>query len=133
MKSSITLLLLSFIFSMLSCKETKKEILETSPKATKIATRQKIKVIFDTDANNELDDQFAIAYMLFNGNVFDVRGITVNATRNDKNVQGHYDEAERIMQLCNPKVTGSSPVPATSKQRAFKRLKALFIFYLKHT
>lgn len=108
MKSSITLLLLSFIFSMLSCKETKKEILETSPKATKIATRQKIKVIFDTDANNELDDQFAIAYMLFNGNVFDVRGITVNATRNDKNVQGHYDEAERIMQLCNLK--GATPL-----------------------
>ncbi len=60
-------------------------------------------MIFDTDANNELDDQFALAYLLLNGATFDVKGITVNATRNDKSVQGHYDEAERIMQLCNLK------------------------------
>lgn len=60
----------------------------------------KIPVIFDTDANNELDDQHALAYLFFNGNVFDVKGVTVNATRNGGNIEGHYAEAERVMELC---------------------------------
>ena len=34
----------------------------------------------DTDANNELDDQHAIAYLLANENYFDVEGMTVNTT-----------------------------------------------------
>jgi purine nucleosidase len=76
-------------------KEAKAEVPE--------APQKKIKLIFDTDANNELDDQHALAYMLLNGNTFDVKGITVNATYNGAGIQGHYDEAERIMQLCNLK------------------------------
>jgi inosine-uridine nucleoside N-ribohydrolase len=63
----------------------------------------RLKVIFDTDANNELDDQHAMAYLLLNGDVFDVAGITVNATYNGGDIQGHYHEAERILQLCNLK------------------------------
>ena len=39
---------------------------------------QKTKILFDTDANNELDDQHALAYLLFNGQDFEVEGITVN-------------------------------------------------------
>jgi hypothetical protein len=42
----------------------------------------KIRVLLDSDANNELDDQHAIAYMLLNGGVFEVEGITVNRTNN---------------------------------------------------
>ena len=42
---------------------------------------QKLRVLVDTDANNELDDQHALAYLLFNGRSFDVEGITVNTTR----------------------------------------------------
>jgi purine nucleosidase len=61
----------------------------------------KIPVILDSDANNELDDQHAIAYMLLSGSVFDVDGITVNATRNGGNITQHAAEAERIVQLCN--------------------------------
>ena len=61
----------------------------------------KIRVILDTDANNELDDQHAIAYVLFNGDVFDVDGITVNATRNGGDIDEHAAEAERIVRLCN--------------------------------
>ena len=61
----------------------------------------RIPVIMDTDANNELDDQHAIAYMLFNSDVFDVRGITVNATRSGGNIEQHYEEAIRIVKLCN--------------------------------
>lgn len=62
--------------------------------------KPQINVIFDTDANNELDDQHAIAYLLFNSNTFNVLGITVNATRNGGNIDGHYTEAERVMKLC---------------------------------
>lgn len=59
-----------------------------------------IPVIFDTDANNELDDQHAMAYLLFNGQTFDVKGITVNATHSGGNIDEQYKEAERILKLC---------------------------------
>jgi purine nucleosidase len=62
---------------------------------------EKIRVILDTDANNELDDQHAIAYLLFNGQVFDVEGITVNRTRNGGDIQAQYAEALRVVQLCD--------------------------------
>jgi len=60
----------------------------------------KIRVLLDTDANNELDDQHAIAYMLFNGQVFDVEGITVNRTFNGGSIDEHFKEADRIVRLC---------------------------------
>ena len=66
----------------------------------------KIPVIFDTDANNEVDDQFALAYLLFSGDHFKVEGVTVNATSTPESimdvsdVKDHYDEAKRVMQLC---------------------------------
>ncbi|MFK7811842.1 MAG: nucleoside hydrolase [Maribacter sp.] len=94
-------LLILLLFAATSCKESKKKA--PISKTENAEPQAKIKLIFDTDANNELDDQFAIAYMLLNGDTFDVKGITVNATVNDLDVQGHYDEAERIMQLCNLK------------------------------
>ena len=65
---------------------------------------QKIPVIFDTDANNEVDDQHAMAYLFMNGNTFDVRGVTVNATFSGGNIDEQYAEADRIVRLCN--VTG---------------------------
>ena len=61
----------------------------------------KMRVILDTDANNELDDQHAIAYMLFNGQVFDVEGITVNRTHNGGDIDEQYAEADRIVKLCD--------------------------------
>jgi hypothetical protein len=64
-------------------------------------TMKKTSVIFDTDTNNELDDQHALAYLLFNRNSFDVKAITVNATRKGGNIDGHFNEAERVMKLCN--------------------------------
>jgi len=54
----------------------------------------------DTDANNELDDQHAISYMLFNGNIFDVEGITVNRTYNGGSIEKHFAEAKRVVKLC---------------------------------
>lgn len=64
-------------------------------------TEEKMRVIFDTDANNELDDQHALAYLLLNGDVFAVEGVTVNATRGGGPVDEQYREAYRVMQLCS--------------------------------
>lgn len=65
---------------------------------------EKIRVLIDADANNELDDQHAIAYALFNGDVFDVEGITVNRTWGNRSWSGgdaraHAEEAERVVRL----------------------------------
>jgi purine nucleosidase len=64
------------------------------------AAPEKIRVILDTDANNELDDQHAIAFLLFSGDVFDVEGITVNRTRAGGGVDQHLAEAQRVVRLC---------------------------------
>lgn len=64
------------------------------------AAPEKIRVILDTDANNEVDDQHAIAYLLFSGDVFDVEGITVNRTRGGGGLDQHLAEAKRVVQLC---------------------------------
>src|SRR5687768_7396455 len=60
---------------------------------------QRIRVLLDTDANNELDDQHAIAYLLFSGDAFDVEGITVNRTRGGGDAEMQALEAERITTL----------------------------------
>src|SRR5215218_3033204 len=57
------------------------------------------RVLLDSDANNELDDQHAIAYMLFSGDAFDVEGITVNRTRGGGDVEQQAREAERVVTL----------------------------------
>jgi len=58
-----------------------------------------IPVIIDTDANNELDDQHALAYLLLNDEAFDVIGITVNATHGGGEVGEHMKEAQRVVDL----------------------------------
>jgi len=68
----------------------------------------KIRVLLDTDANNELDDQHAMAYLFFNGDVFDVAGLTVNATKSGGDINEQYAEAKRVMELCN--VFGTIPL-----------------------
>ncbi|MGI9532151.1 nucleoside hydrolase [Lutimonas sp.] len=64
---------------------------------------EKIPIIIDTDANNEIDDQHALAYALFNQDVFNIKGITVNATYNGGNINKHYEEAKRVLDLCEDK------------------------------
>ncbi|SHG00066.1 Inosine-uridine nucleoside N-ribohydrolase [Mariniphaga anaerophila] len=74
--------------------------------ACNLSENSKIPVLFDTDANNEVDDQHALAYLLFSGDHFKVEGITVNATSaptgysENSDVSDHYEEAKRVMQLC---------------------------------
>lgn len=65
-----------------------------------LASDARIPVILDTDANNELDDQHAIAYLLLNGDAFDLHGITVNSTYNGGDISLHRQEAERVIALC---------------------------------
>ncbi|KAF0238229.1 MAG: inosine/uridine-preferring nucleoside [Prolixibacteraceae bacterium] len=72
-----------------------------SPQKTKETQPPKLKILIDTDANNELDDQHALAYAFLNSDVFDVVGVTVNNTRNGDGIQGQYDEALRIIRLFN--------------------------------
>ena len=90
------ILMLSFFGS--SCVNKKKD---TKIMAKTKIMPSKINVIFDTDANNELDDQHALAYLLLNGDTFNVNSVTVNATYNGGDIQGHYDEALRVIKLCN--------------------------------
>jgi purine nucleosidase len=92
MKSS--LLFVFLLFSGVSCTMSSKEKDHSMEK-------KKIKILIDTDTNNELDDQHALAYAFLNGKFFDVVGITVNNTINGEGIQGHYDEALRIIRLFN--------------------------------
>jgi purine nucleosidase len=62
---------------------------------------ERIRLIIDTDANNELDDQHALAYAFANQKIFDIEGITLNNTINGDGIDGHYNEALRVMKLCN--------------------------------
>ena len=73
-----------------------------------IGQEKKLPIILDTDANNELDDQHALAYLFFNDETFDIKGITVNTTYNGGKIDQHYDEAKRIAELCD--VSGKYPI-----------------------
>lgn len=91
MKSHTLFLMLPLlIFFSCNQKEEKEEVEEVF---------QKVRLVYDTDANNELDDQFALMYLLVNGHVFDLEGVTVNATINGGEIEEHYEEAKRILQL----------------------------------
>lgn len=59
----------------------------------------KIDVIFDTDANNEIDDQHAIAYLLLSDDVFNTLGLTTNTTRNGGDIKLQTLEARRVTSL----------------------------------
>jgi len=94
MKSLLTFLfpLLTGILSVSGCQSRNGGVLAVSAR---------IPVVLDTDANNELDDQHAIAYLLLNDSVFDIVGITVNATWGGGGIGNHVEEAERIVRLCD--------------------------------
>lgn len=61
----------------------------------------KIDLLFDTDANNELDDQHAIAYLLLHSETFNMVGLTTNATRAGGDAFEQIKEAERVVTLMN--------------------------------
>ncbi|MEM9848188.1 MAG: nucleoside hydrolase, partial [Bacteroidota bacterium] len=99
MKTNISFILLFFL---MACGEKAADTsTETTAESNTTATEQSIPVIFDTDANNEIDDQHALAYLFFNQATFDIKGVTVNATDNGGDISGHYAEAKRVMELCD--------------------------------
>lgn len=93
MKTMVILLLISTAFHF--------GYTSGSPGKSQDTKSEKIRVIIDSDANNELDDQHAIAYLLFNSHQFDAEGITVNRTHNGGTIDEQYAEADRIVRLCS--------------------------------
>jgi hypothetical protein len=67
--------------------------------AQQAAGAERMRIIVDTDIENEMDDQFALAYTLFNSDVFEVEGVTTNS-KHQWEVQPFYREALRIVHLC---------------------------------
>jgi purine nucleosidase len=92
MKQLLTPIIFLVLAMACTAPQEKKEMEQPKP--------EKIRVIFDTDTNNELDDQHALAYLLFNGPTFDVEGVTVVTTTSGGNIDMQYEEAVRIMKLC---------------------------------
>lgn len=65
--------------------------------------KDKINIILDTDTYNECDDQFALAYMLNNQNLFNIEAITV-APYSHKSVlvkEGQKLSYNEILKICN--------------------------------
>ncbi|MFC2129653.1 nucleoside hydrolase [Bacteroidota bacterium] len=91
LQANVLFVFITLLFSIHSCNNSQE----------KARAEPKIPVIFDTDANNELDDQHALAYLLSNQEIFEIVGVTVNATRNGGLILEHYDEAMRILTLFN--------------------------------
>jgi inosine-uridine nucleoside N-ribohydrolase len=69
------------------------------PSATAQSSEPPTRVIVDSDANNELDDQHALAYALLSGEALRVEGITVNRTDNGGDLAAQMEEARRILRL----------------------------------
>ncbi|WP_291786124.1 nucleoside hydrolase [Cecembia sp.] len=95
MKKKLTFPIALFLLLFFSCQSGEK----VAEEMTGVEPAPKVRLIYDTDANNELDDQFALMYLLVNGPTFDLEGITVNATRSGGNIDEQYEEAKRILQL----------------------------------
>ena len=106
--SILCIILLSLACIVTACKSG-------AQKKNVMIQKKKIPVVLDTDANNELDDQHAIAYMLFNQDFFDIKGITVNKTRNGGSIEKHVEEAQRVVKLCGF-VDKVKVIPGASQQ-----------------
>ncbi|NBC02753.1 MAG: nucleoside hydrolase [Bacteroidetes bacterium] len=79
-----------------------------SNQQTTTSESELIPIIIDTDANNELDDQHAMAYLFFNNDLFNTIGVTVNATYSGGPIDQQVAEAERVMKLTD--VMGHIPL-----------------------
>ena len=67
--------------------------------------KQKFNVILDTDTYNECDDQFALAYMIKNQEIFNIEAITVapysHKERNETVISGREKSYNEILKICN--------------------------------
>ncbi|MEM7656762.1 MAG: nucleoside hydrolase [Bacteroidota bacterium] len=101
MNRSIHFFLFLALLGATACQPPASSSQTDEPSAATTSPSERMRIILDTDANNELDDQHAIAYLLFNADVFETEGVTVNRTRNGGMVDGHLAEAERVIRLCD--------------------------------
>ncbi len=60
------------------------------------------KIIIDTDARNEIDDQYAIAYAVLS-NSFDIRGFTAAHFARENSMESSYDEILNVLKLLGKK------------------------------
>jgi len=60
------------------------------------------KIIIDTDAKNEIDDQYAIAYAVLS-NTFDIRGFTAAHFAKEHSMENSYDEILHVLNLLGKK------------------------------
>jgi inosine-uridine nucleoside N-ribohydrolase len=65
-------------------------------------TDKRVDLILDTDANNELDDQHAITYLLMHWDEVNIVAITTNATYYGGDAEAQAAEARRIVGLMGP-------------------------------
>lgn len=67
--------------------------------------KEKLNVILDTDTYNECDDQFALAYMIKNQDIFNIEAITVapysHKERNETVISGREKSYNEIIKICN--------------------------------
>jgi purine nucleosidase len=80
------------------------------------------KVILDTDARNEIDDQYAITYAVLSGS-FDVRGFTAAHFGKKRSMEESYDEILLVLKLLGcerkyPVFRGAEKALANSKTPA---------------
>lgn len=95
----VQILLFSILAGLWCASCTSQE--PTSASALGLRKKGQLRVIIDTDANNELDDQHALAYAFANQDIFDIEGITINNTKWGNGIEGHYQEAVRVANLFN--------------------------------
>ena len=71
------------------------------------APKSRVDVVLDTDAFNEIDDQYAIGYMIKKTSRFSVKGICAAPFTNEKSVSAEdgmeksYDEILKLLELMN--------------------------------
>ena len=61
---------------------------------------KRIPVILDTDAAHGVDDQHAIAYLIYSQDVFDIKGMTSNAT-DGTTIETDHRELENVIKMCD--------------------------------
>lgn len=71
--------------------------------------KEKINVILDTDIYNEIDDQFALAYVLKSKDILNLEAVTIapftkGKFNTENSIDKSYEVAKKIFKLCNEKV-----------------------------
>ena len=99
----------------------------------------KIDVVLDTDTYNELDDQFALSYMMKNSDKLNVKALYAAPFLNDKSVspkdgmEKSYDEVLKLLSLMRENVDvfkGSEKYLDDEKSRSFPMRQKCWRNYL---